>query len=461
MKRSFYLVVALVTPLTCNAQTLGAGQTLTDRCENGGSVTKGSSKFNFEDFCAGLALGGSGPAVGQTTLNTLSPIDNNGPGAIAAASQNSSLDAAEERRKAAGGASHTEIGDGESFQLTQLLGKIGIFANFYRVSGERKNELIATEQVVSTAQAQSILTISNTKVNLTTKAVGFSYDTTSINAGIDYRLNKNVLVGVVLAHNKRDTNQTDDTSFSKFKDTQLSLLISYAADNGFYVDGIVGYGDGRQHYGREFSFTLSKSRDCRQIVFCASESQSVTRSPMVLSSTDSQNRISAASTGFEFSIGKSLFTPFIRVESSSQKLDEYRELAQISSDEQYQAIEESLTGAFLLHVYQQKIESIMATVGLDYNHTFTTDFGVISPKISVASVYQLKDPDPIRASYLFDETLSFLTETPSMDDRYLNLGFGTTFTMPGGLMFYALAEKMLEHKQLDQWGWALGVRKEL
>jgi hypothetical protein len=459
MKRSFCLVATLVTSITCNAQNLGAGQTLADGCKKERSVTKVNSKVSLEDFCTGAAQSDAGviavPAGGQTTLNTLSPIDNNGPGTIAAASKNSSLDTAEERRKAAGKSSYTKARDGEGFQLSQLLGNISIFANFYRVSGERKNELITTEQVALTVEDDETAP-PDINVSSTDKAVGFSYGTINVNAGIDYRLNKNFLAGLVLAHNKRDTNQADETSFSKFKETQLSFLISYAADNGFYVDGIVGYGDGRQHYGREFSFTLS--RDCRLLSACKKE---VTRNPMVSASTDSQNRIFAASTGFEISIGQSSFTPFVRIESSTQTLDEYQEFAQLTSDEEYRDLEKFFTDAFLLHVQQHKIESRMATLGLDYNQHFSTDFGVVSSKISIASVYQLKDADPIQASFFLKEDLAFSTETPSMDDHYLNLGFSTTVTMPGGLMFYALTEKMLEHKQLDQWGVAVGVRKEL
>lgn len=153
MKRNFYLAVALATSLACN-YALGqtAGQTFAANCENGGYTAEGALPLDIGALCVGTGQI-DGVTVGRTTFNSpLSPVDNNGPGAVATASKNSSIDLAEDRRSASLKDRPTKRSDEENLQFSKLLGNINIFANIYRLSGDRKNELIATERVGSTAR---------------------------------------------------------------------------------------------------------------------------------------------------------------------------------------------------------------------------------------------------------------------------------------------------------------------
>jgi hypothetical protein len=157
MKRNFYLAVALATSLACN-YALGqtAGQTFAANCENGGYTAEGALPLDIGALCVGTGQI-DGVTVGRTTFNSpLSPVDNNGPGAVATASKNSSIDLAEDRRSASLKDRPTKRSDEENLQFSKLLGNINIFANIYRLSGDRKNELIATERVGSTARGSSL-----------------------------------------------------------------------------------------------------------------------------------------------------------------------------------------------------------------------------------------------------------------------------------------------------------------
>lgn len=466
MIKGFRLTVTALVLITCNAAFgQSAGEVFAEICETGG-FGPGSLPINIGSICVGTGpLGADNLTVGRTTFNTpLSPIDNNSSGTVVTTSKDSTVDLVEDRRKAAR-KSGSEVGNSsETLQVSNLLGKIGVFANISRASGDRKNELIATQQIGSTTGGQDTLDDPETYINPATRSLGFSYDSTNFNAGVDFRLSRNFLAGLVLGYNERNTDQSDNAGYSKYKDTQLSLLFSYAADNGFYADALVGYGKGTQRYGREFSYTLRyihhdacNYEEDHELCF---DENNVTLSYLAQSKADSKNLTLAASTGFEIAMGRSTLIPFIRLESSKQTISDYRETAQ-TTNKKIESIEQIFIDSFLLHVYSHDIESTTASAGLEYNHLISTNSGVLAPKISLTSIHRLKAPKPVRASFLYNERYSFLTETPSLDDHHWNLGLSTHFVAPGGLMFYALAEKMLGHKQLDQWSWALGFRKEI
>lgn len=469
MIKKIRLTTAALALLSCNL-TLGetAGDIFAGNCENGGGAP-GSLPIFIGIICVGTGMMGDNFTIGRTTFNApLSPIDNNSSAAVAATSKDIGLDVTEERRDAARKSSAQTGGNSENVQFSNLLGKMNIFANVSRASGNRKNELIATERVGSTTMGQDSLNDPETYIRPAIKSLGFSYDITNANAGIDFRLSRNWLTGIVLGYNERNTDQVDSPSYSKYTDTQLALMLSYAADNGFYADVLVGHGKGKQRYGREFSFSLAyvSRRDCLpeddpdyDEYPCVSETN-ITFNPLATAKAGSKVRTLAASTGFEIAMRSSTLTPFLKLESSKQTLSDYRESAQITN-ELLQTIEQVFIDAFLLRVFQHNIDSTSLSAGLEYNRIVTTNWGVVIPKITLTSIHQLEDQKPIRASFLYNEQRSFLTETPALDDQYWNLGLSTNLTMPDGLMFYALAEKMIGHSQLDQWTWAVGLRKEL
>ncbi len=238
----------------------------------------------------------------------------------------------------------------------------------------------------------------------------FDFNGKQLNAGVDYRINNEWIVGGLVSHVSQKVDfdssksvvsgNVDSSGYSFFPFAMYQL-------EHFYISTSIGYQ----------KLTFDSLRAIKYESFNPDVPSVDTEST---ASTDATNTSFFLGTGYNFSRQNLSFEPFFNFNSLQSKIDGF-----IEKD-----IKDS---AFDLAVADQKINSHTTTLGATLRYTFTPSFGVVTPFATYEFVNQTQDKHAIAAHYVNAATAVnvFGVPTDSIDKNYTIATLGLSSVLVG------------------------------
>lgn len=285
----------------------------------------------------------------------------------------------------------------------------------------------------------------------TLRESGFDFHTFWVTAGGDYRLNRNVILGVALGYMATDVDLDLDGGASDVNGYSVSVYGTYWVTDRFYIDSIVSVG--WQDYDIE--------RSIRYSIPGLNPDGSPTGSTTVVDQTargdsDAVWYAFSVGAGYDFNVGSFTFGPFARLNYLKADIDGYRE-------------ETDNTAAgygLLLDVGSQDVVSLATVLGGEVSYAVSTPWGVLLPQLRLEWEHEFEnDSRTISASFIEDPTpnsewqMQLQTDDPDRD--FFRLGLGLSGTFRGGVSGFVQYETVFGFADVTAHNVALGVRVEL
>lgn len=240
----------------------------------------------------------------------------------------------------------------------------------------------------------------------------FDFDMANLTFGIDYRANDEWIIGLVGGISQQeiefDSSQSIVSGGIDSDGYSLMPFFMYQPGN-FYLSGSVGIQQ----------MTFDSLRSIRYPSFNPSLPSTNTDT---VSETDAQVSTLFLEAGYNWSVRKFSFEPFININSSSISIDEF--------------VEDDLNDlGFDLAIAEQNFDLLDLTIGLKSQYIFTPKIGVFIPYFTIEQFNQLNDESRnIEARYaeLSTGDAPFLIPTEELDGSYQTYTIGISSVLRGG-----------------------------
>lgn len=274
--------------------------------------------------------------------------------------------------------------------------------------------------------------------------VGFDFDVYGITAGVDYRLQNNLILGFAAGYETTDAN-IDDAGGKLETDTySASLYGTYYPSDALYVDAIAGIGRSDIEQQRNIRYSIPTNGDITTI------NQTATGDP------DGNQMFATLSVGYDLEQGPWLIGPNVRVEYRYVDVDGF---AEKMSDPGAQG------SGLGMRIDDQNFKSLTSTVGVQASYAWSTPWAVLVPQGRVDWVHEYEnDPEIITAQFLggpSEPTLgdnTFRLETGEPDRDSFDIGLGVSANLPNGLSGYLYYQTVLGYSNLESHGVGAGLR---
>jgi outer membrane lipase/esterase len=260
----------------------------------------------------------------------------------------------------------------------------------------------------------------------TNREQGFDFLSGGATAGVDYRFTENLVLGAALSYTYARADINFDLSDVISHSVGLSLYGSYYIGN-FYLDGHVG-------------FEWNEYETIRRITF-ANVARTATGKP------SGQQYTANLGTGYDFRVGATTLTPYVRAEYVHIDVDSFTE-----------------TGAIGLNLFiaEQDSDSFQTALGGRVAHSFSTRFGVIAPYLSAEWRHEfLNDSRGVTAKYAVDPfNTIFVIPTDDPDRDYVALAVGVSAVFAKGMSGFVNYETSLGLRDVTHHALIGGLRFE-
>ncbi|MBD9355924.1 autotransporter outer membrane beta-barrel domain-containing protein [Methylomonas sp. EbA] len=261
--------------------------------------------------------------------------------------------------------------------------------------------------------------------------LGYNLNGGSINAGIDYRLSNDLILGAAFTYARAESN-FDRNGGSLNSDAYTGALYGtyYATDN-LYFDAITSIGAIDYASTRQISYTVPE----------------VVNTQAKATPTGNQYSVSVGS-GYNYAVKQWLFNPYVKANYTKLDVDRFSE---------------SGGNGWGMAFSDQGVESVTTTVGGQISHAISTSWGVFTPNIRGEWHHQYKDGSRnIAVRFLGDTTsgLSFNTVTNSPDRNYFTVGTGVSGTFARGLSAFLNYDALVGYKDVESHLFTMGARLE-
>lgn len=240
----------------------------------------------------------------------------------------------------------------------------------------------------------------------------FSFDGDQFNGGFDYRINSDWIVGGLISHIKQrvdfDSSKSIVSGNVEASGFSFFPFAMYQLEH-FYVSASAGY--------QQLHFD-----SVRAIRYPSLNPDIPSPNTETVAATNAKNTSLFLATGYNFSYKNIGLEPFINLNATQIKIDNFVE----------QDVKKS---AFDLIVADQKINTSSATLGATLRYTFTPSFAVITPYATYELVKQSQDKGrDIAARYVnaASQTNTFGVPTDVIDDAYTINTLGVSAVLLGG-----------------------------
>jgi outer membrane autotransporter protein len=235
---------------------------------------------------------------------------------------------------------------------------------------------------------------------------GYDFDGWSILGGLDYRFDDNLIGGVSLRYADGDVDYDDNRGDMTGDSWGISLYGSYNMDNGFFVDGLIGYGQSDYKLKRRLNYTIG--------------SETAIQTARSDPSADLWN----INVGVGYTLYKDAWsiTPSARLNYLQNDVDSYRERMSDPT---------GVGGAMALSIDSQTFTSFTSDLGLQVARAISYKGGVIVPQLRIGWVHEFENgQEQVGARFVSDingEPLFILTDEPVRDYADLSLGVSAQF----------------------------------
>ena len=275
---------------------------------------------------------------------------------------------------------------------------------------------------------------------------GFSFDSTGFTAGVDYRMNNQVVIGVAAGFTSQEADfdststQTVSGGGMDSDSTSFSTYGLFYTDK-FFFDGVLTYG--------QSSFDMD-----RNILIQTGDTEpgnGVGADRVAVSETDGSSITFSFGGGTEIVSGSFTFAPYARVQYLTVDIDGFEE-----------------TGADGLNLgyKDQEIDSLTSSVGFRANTVANTGMGVLLPQARLEWVHEFSDDGREVSTYYIHDTLEeepseLIFETDDPDRDYFNMGLGVSAVFKGGTQAFVDVRTILGLTDFTETTVTAGIRFEL
>ena len=258
---------------------------------------------------------------------------------------------------------------------------------------------------------------------------GFGFDSDSLSAGVDYRFSNQFVMGAALGYNQLGSNTGAGVSM-RSEGMSVNLYGLFTPVENLYLDA-------------RFSYATPDVRQTRTEAFNLIDAAiDIT----AIGETKSKQTTFAVSTGYQFYHGTWNWSPFIGVEYVENQLDAFDEFG---------------ANGFNLFYAAQDFESLKYNLGFTLSRAISTQYGVISPQLSLQHNYEDQDNGIMEMRLInmpVDEL--FNVETNFTETSFSQASLGLTWVRANGKMFYLRYNQIFGLDNFDQYTLSLGARFE-
>ena len=268
-------------------------------------------------------------------------------------------------------------------------------------------------------------------------APGYDFDGWSILGGVDYRFDENLIGGVSLRYADGqadyDNNRGDMTGDS----WGLSLYGSYSLDNGFFVDGLVGFAQNDYTLKRRINYTIGAE------------------TAIQTAKSDPNADLWNFNIGAGYTVYRDAWsiTPSARLNYLQNDVDSYTERMSDPT---------GVGGSMALSIDSQTFTSFTSDLGVEIARAISHKSGVIVPQLRIGWVHEFENgQEQVGARFVNDinnQPLFILTNKPVHD--YADLSVGVSAQFAGGRSAFLSYETLLGYNDVNYNAINAGVRLE-
>jgi outer membrane autotransporter protein len=283
-------------------------------------------------------------------------------------------------------------------------------------------------------------TFGDGSANARAETPGYGFHSGGVTAGVDYRANDHMIVGVSAGYANYSSNVDVVGGGLDTRGWSLSAYASFFRQDNWYVDGVLTWGHNDYDINRRIIYTLTTNTGTDSVNQTATSSSSGT------------TLAGALTIGRDFSKGPWSFGPYLRGTWTRTDFGSYQE-NMVSSQ----------TGSGLgLAVQSRSMKDVSSVLGAKVNYASSQSWGVLMPHAEVEWEHDFENnPDSITAHFLQDPTSTpFQLGGDSIDTDFFRLGLGLSFQFAHGRSGFIYYEKILGLSGITQNNIALGFRME-
>ncbi|MEJ2610809.1 MAG: autotransporter domain-containing protein [Candidatus Thiodiazotropha sp.] len=256
----------------------------------------------------------------------------------------------------------------------------------------------------------------------------FEIDNQELLAGLDYRLNKDLVMGAALGYSSSETRENGADTGVDVDGWNLSIYGNYYPARNWYVDWLLGYG--------ESSIDTSRSINIGGIASTAK------------GDTDADIFNVVVGTGYSYTKQAWTIDTYTSFEYRKSEIDAYRERNDAGLD---------------MNIYKSSSDVLSGRLGVRASNAVSFSFGVLVPQFELELVKDFKnEASEIEAELaLLPEAGSFTLTNEELDDSYINAGVSVTGQFKNGITGFFRYSTMLAKDDLDLDTWQLGARMPL
>lgn len=226
----------------------------------------------------------------------------------------------------------------------------------------------------------------------TAQRSAIDFNTSGVSAGVDYRLGRNVIVGVGVGYGRDSTRIGDRGTRSDAEAYNVAAYGSYRPFGNVFIDGLAGYG-------------VMRFNSQRFVVDDAA---------LVYGTRNGSQIFGSLTAAYQFRWDRLMLSPYTRINAAWITLDPFAENGGFGGALAYSA---------------QNANFYTSVLGLRGKYTFLTDWGSVAPRFRVEYNHDFASPTTIFLQYAdLVGPIYSLTTSPAGRDR-ATVGVGTDLTI--------------------------------
>mgnify|MGYP000190076203 CR=1 FL=1 len=257
-------------------------------------------------------------------------------------------------------------------------------------------------------------------------SLGYDIRSKGITAGVDYRINRKMIVGVAVGFGGSDSDFNQNSGSQDSSSLTLTVFGNHFINNKIYADWIVSY--------TENDFDIKRKMDV------LGSTHNISASP------DGHQYSVAVGGGYDYVRGPLQVTGFGRIDYINTIIDSYEE-----------------TGSFYaLALSEQRDESLATAIGVKSAYVFNTKKAVFIPSLEIEWVHEYnQDARKIEAAFAQSPSSgSFSIETQQSDRDHMNAAFSVSAMFSGGKSGFFRYDTLLGEDDRTSESYTLGGRYE-
>ena len=257
-------------------------------------------------------------------------------------------------------------------------------------------------------------------------SLGYSVRSKGITAGVDYRINRKMVVGVAVGFGGSDSDFNQNSGSQDSSSLTLTVFGNHFINNKIYADWIVSY--------TKNDFDIKRNMDV------LGTTHNISASP------DGHQYSVAVGGGYDYVRGPLQLTGFGRIDYINTIIDSYDEKGSF----------------YALSLSEQREESLATAFGVKSAYVFNTKKAVYIPSLEIEWVHQYnQDARTIDAAFVQSPSSgSFSIETQKSDRDHMNAALSVSAMFSGGKSAFFRYDTLLGEDDRSSESYTLGGRYE-